>query len=106
MDVGADKVVFIKTSRTPAQYPTKTCTATITATEWAILKAQADLALLRKRPATLGCPDCADGGAEFLEIEQGAERYRVTFEAGKSIPGFDGLISALRAKRKTFDTCQ
>lgn len=106
MDVSADKAIFTKTSRTPAQYPAKTCTATITETEWATLKAQANLTLLRKQPATLGCPDCADGGAEFLEIEQGAERYRVTFETGKSIPGFEGLITALRAKRKSFDTCQ
>ena len=106
MDVSAGKAVFTKTSRTPAQYPDKTCTATLTEADWATLKAQADLTLLRKQPTTLGCPDCADGGAEFLEIEQGTERYRVTFEAGKSVPGFEGLITALRAKRKTFDTCQ
>ncbi len=107
VELSATKAIFTKKgTRAPAQYPTKTCTTPLTETEWTALKAQANLALLQKQPVTLGCPDCADGGAEFLEIEQGAERYRVTFEAGKSIPGFDGLITALRDKRKSFSACQ
>jgi hypothetical protein len=32
-------------------------------------------------PETLGCPDCADGGAEWVEIElRNGEKHRVTFE--------------------------
>jgi len=88
------------------QLPTKTCKGTITAEEWKSLAAQADLEALKKQPERLGCPDCADGGAEFLELERSGEKYRVTFEAGKTIPGFDKLVQALRQKREAFKDCQ
>lgn len=32
-------------------------------------------------PGTIGCPDCADGGAEWLEIElTNGNKHKVTFE--------------------------
>lgn len=32
-------------------------------------------------PTTIGCPDCADGGAEWLEIElKNGIKHKVTFE--------------------------
>ena len=47
-----------------------------------------------------GCPDCADGGAEWVEITfKGKEPKKVTFEYGKTITGFEDLISTLRANR-------
>lgn len=99
--------VFTKASNQPStQYPTVSCTGAITESEWKTLETQANLAALQKQPQTIGCPDCADGGAEFLEIEQGGERYRVTFEAGKTIPGFESLVTALREKRATFMDCK
>jgi hypothetical protein len=32
---------------------------------------------------TYGCPDCNDGGAEWIEIQKGNEVYKTTFEFGK-----------------------
>ena len=47
-----------------------------------------------------GCPDCADGGAEWLEITfKGKEPKKVTFEYGKTIPGFEEIISTLSTNR-------
>ncbi|CAF1173933.1 unnamed protein product [Rotaria sordida] len=45
---------------------------------------------------TEGCPDCADGGAEWIEIQWTNQKKRVTFENGKLIKGFEGLVIALR----------
>ncbi|CAF1249772.1 unnamed protein product [Rotaria sordida] len=45
---------------------------------------------------TEGCPDCADGGAEWIEIQWTNQKKRVTFENGKLIKGFEGLVVALR----------
>lgn len=88
------------------QLPDKVCNATISASEWNNLAAKADLTALQKQPERLGCPDCADGGAEFLEIQQGDQKYRVTFEANKTIPGFDELVVALRQKREALKDCR
>jgi hypothetical protein len=47
---------------------------------------------------TLGCPDCADGGAEYVETGG----HRVTFEYGGDAGPATPLASALRAVRETF----
>ncbi|CAF1342630.1 unnamed protein product [Rotaria sordida] len=44
----------------------------------------------------IGCPDCADGGAEWIEIQWTNQTKRVTFENEKLIKGFEGLVVALR----------
>lgn len=33
--------------------------------------------------SVIGCPDCADGGAEWLEVKSGKNKKRVTFEYNK-----------------------
>ncbi|HEX8385832.1 MAG TPA: hypothetical protein VF576_06595 [Rubricoccaceae bacterium] len=47
---------------------------------------------------TLGCPDCADGGAEYVEVDG----RRVTFEYGGEAGPAGPLAEALRAVRETF----
>lgn len=47
---------------------------------------------------TLGCPDCADGGAEYVELDG----RRVTFEYGGDAGTATPLAGALRAVRETF----
>ena len=45
----------------------------------------------------IGCPDCADGGAEWLEITGDGEQKRVTFEYMSEIDGINPAIEKLRA---------
>lgn len=47
-----------------------------------------------------GCPDCADGGAEWLEVQftDGATHH-VKFEYGSAPEGFEEIISSLRTYR-------
>jgi hypothetical protein len=47
---------------------------------------------------TLGCPDCADGGAEYVEMNG----QRVIFEFGADAGAATPLAEALRAIRQTF----
>ena len=47
---------------------------------------------------TLGCPDCADGGAEYV----GRDGARVTFEYGGDAGAAAPLAEALRGIRETF----
>ena len=45
------------------------CTENMTQLSWDSLKKTVDLNEFNSLPEILGCPDCADGGAEWLEIE-------------------------------------
>jgi hypothetical protein len=48
-----------------------------------------------------GCPDCSDGGAEWIEIITDKDKsHKVTFESGKSIPEINDLIVTLRQERQ------
>jgi hypothetical protein len=54
---------------------------------------------------TYGCPDCADGGSEWIEIiNEKGESKSVKFEFGKTVPGIESLIISLREERMTLIT--
>ncbi len=91
--------------RAPTQNPTKTCQKTISQADWNALTAAAKPDLFSRQPETLGCPDCADGGAEYIELQLNDRRHRVTFEFGKTIPGFEPLVEAIRSQRTAFEEC-
>ncbi len=85
--------------------PAKTCQKQLSAQDWNALKAAVDLSMFNRQPEVIGCPDCADGGAEYIELEQGDSKHRVTFPYGQTIPGFEPLVNALRKQRSQFDSC-
>lgn len=102
----ATKATFTKSSlRDPVKYPTRTCTKTVSASKSAELVTMVQFNEFRKIPKTLDCPDCADGGAEYVEIQIGDLKHRVTFEYGKTIPGFEILVKDLRVQRDLFNDC-
>lgn len=48
-------------------------------------------------PEVIGCPDCADGGAEWIELEYSdGARHKVTFEYRKEPPELADNIVTLR----------
>jgi hypothetical protein len=68
----------------------------LTPDEWdeiARLAANTNLSAL---PDVIGCPDCADGGAESLAIDGSRE---VRFEFNASIPQAQALLERIRALR-------
>ncbi len=76
--------------------PDQRFTAPLSAAEWdefARLAAQADLGAL---PDVIGCPDCADGGAETLSIDGGRS---VTFDFGAPLSEAQPLLARVRALR-------
>ncbi|MFD2932172.1 hypothetical protein [Spirosoma flavum] len=99
-------VTLTQTGRPLAQNPIKTCQTTIDQATWNTLRAAANLETFSKQPETRGCPDCADGGAEYIELQTGEQKHRVTFEYGTTIPGFESLVEALRAQRTAFKACK
>lgn len=47
-----------------------------------------------------GCPDCADGGSEYIEIKTVNGTKRVTIEFNKEMPELEPLLTELRTQRK------
>ncbi len=64
--------------------------------EWTELKASIDLATFNALPERIGCPDCADGGAEWLEIITPEGGKKVTFEYGQVPAGLEEILKLLR----------
>lgn len=107
MELVGTKALFAKSSlRDPAKYPTRTCTKMLTESKTANLNALAQFNEFRKQPEVIGCPDCADGGAEYIELQVGTLRHRVKFDYGKTIPGFETLVKELRVQRDLFNDCE
>lgn len=55
---------------------------------------------------TIGCPDCTDGGAEWLELGFENETKRVTFEYMNEPNEFEDIILSLRQLMDSFNDCQ
>lgn len=104
--VTADWAQLTETARDPVRNPPRVRSLPISAQEWSRISALADPARFQGLQEVYGCPDCADGGAEWVEVEQGGERRRVTFEHGRSVPGIQPLVEELRRIRERFPVTQ
>ncbi|WP_343603975.1 hypothetical protein [Fluviicola sp.] len=88
--------VFAKTSRDEAQFPTEKKNIAFSKTEWEKLVREVNIDEFFKLNETYGCPDCADGGAEFIEISTSKGTKRVTIEYRADQPELGKILSALR----------
>ena len=91
----ADELISSKTSHRADQYPEVKITRAFTEADMKRLLEDFDLEKFRQLPETIGCPDCADGGSEYIEITTAGTKKRVTFENGKAPYGFENFVLAL-----------
>lgn len=72
--------------------------------QWTRVSEALDETGLRALPDVVGCPDCADGGAESLRVAFGdGQTEAVTFEFGADVAGIQALVDVLREIRLSFD---
>ncbi|UPT61842.1 MAG: hypothetical protein M0D54_15770 [Hyphomonadaceae bacterium JAD_PAG50586_4] len=83
--------------RGAAELPDQRFSATLTPAEWQELARLAAATDLSDLPPTIGCPDCADGGAESLSINGAAP---TTFDFGATIVEAQPLLNRVRALRE------
>ena len=71
----------------------------LTAAEWRDIQSLAAAADFDALPDVVGCPDCADGGAEGLTVEdaEGAESVSLEFRA--NVREVQPLLTRVRAIR-------
>jgi len=84
------------------RFPVRERTAELAPEEWRHLRSLADLDALRQVEGVHGCPDCADGGAEWVEIRTARDSVRATFEYGSTLAPIADLQTELRALRRHF----
>ncbi len=89
-----------------ANIANKTCQRAISTQEWQALTKTVDFNTFKALPETIGCPDCADGGAEWIEIVYQAQVKKVTFEFGKDIPQITSLLTEVRKLRESLNNCE
>jgi hypothetical protein len=74
----------------------------LTAEEWQdiVAAATASVAAFDTLPERIGCPDCADGGAESLTMVGPDRSKTVEFDHGASLAGVQPLLERVRAIRQ------
>jgi hypothetical protein len=79
---------------------------TVDSNDWEDLNTQFNFELFMNLDSIIGCPDCADGGAEWFEIVTNDTVERVTIEYGDSLEGLNNYIDLLRSVRHSFQEIQ
>ena len=98
--INSKNIIYIKSSWDNSSYPEVKKEILISSDEWNSLVGNLDVKKFNLLPERIGCPDCADGGAEWIEISDGKATKKVTFEYGASISGIDPFVKKLREIRK------
>lgn len=85
-----------KAFRDPEKNPERVVERPTTAATWQKLNSLANFQTLQSLPERIGCPDCADGGAEWVEMQQAQTVKRVTFEPQAGLPQQAELLAELK----------
>lgn len=98
LEISEDGAVLTRSARGgrgSANLPDQRFTATLSASEWQEMSRLASETRIDGLPARIGCPDCADGGAESL----GLGERTITFDYGAPIAEAQPLLERVHALR-------
>ncbi|TCD10122.1 hypothetical protein EZ449_09850 [Pedobacter frigidisoli] len=98
------KLTFSKSKNGQAP-DTKTCTKTISEEEVNAIKNLLNSNQIVNLPEVIGCPDCADGGAEYVSINADGKQYKITYEYGKAPKELEAAVAKLRVLKDSFKEC-
>ena len=103
LEISEGRAVLIREARggrgAPQNLPAQRFATVLTPEEWDALEHLAVNTDLTGLPPVIGCPDCADGGAESLTIERGGRPQSISFEFNASVPQAAPLLERVRALR-------
>jgi hypothetical protein len=85
---------------------TKTCEVAIQAEDVNKAIAGLQFSQFKALQKVYGCPDCADGGAEWIEIQQGSQSYKVTYDYKKPPAEVKEISEFLHKQYLAFRNCK
>ncbi|MNK02176.1 hypothetical protein D3C87_199960 [compost metagenome] len=94
------QVSYIESSVDTKSNPDKKENFDLSAGKWKNITDKIDWNKFQKLEERYGCPDCADGGSEYIEITTASGTKRVTIEFNKESPELEPLLKELRKQRK------
>ncbi len=104
LEIGEERAVLIRQARggrgAPQELPEQRFTTALSDSEWQEIARLAEETSFEGLPPVIGCPDCADGGAESLSIVGEGEPRGVSFEYGADIAQARALLARVRALRE------
>jgi hypothetical protein len=98
--INRTNILYLEWSQDQLKFPDRSKHLAITDQEWGDLVNSADMAALMKLDSVIGCPDCNDGGGEWVEVVSPEHVKRVVFERGKVIDSIKDLVARVRAVRE------
>lgn len=103
LEISDGRAVLIREARggrgAPQNLPEQRYTAQLSASEWQEIQRLAANVDFDALPDTVGCPDCADGGAEGITVEGAGGSESVSLEFRASIPQAQPLLDRVRVIR-------
>ncbi|MGV3610067.1 MAG: hypothetical protein ACO1N0_03895 [Fluviicola sp.] len=97
---GEKEVQYIESSVDSERNPPKKESFEIAAAKWKNIADKIDWNKFKSLDESYGCPDCADGGSEYIEITTASGTKRVTIEFNKEASQLEPLLTELRTQRK------
>lgn len=95
-----DQIVYLESSVDSERNPVKEEKFDNSADKWKSIADKVDWKKFEGLEESYGCPDCADGGSEYIEIKTTNGTKRVTIEFNKEAPQLEPLLTELRTQRK------
>ncbi|WP_167614113.1 hypothetical protein [Maribellus sediminis] len=103
IQVTSNKIDFKKNGHNmEGLLPEVSLSAEIDQNYWLPLVENIDFDAFKQLDSIIGCPDCADGGAEWIEIKHGGEVYKVIFEYMNEPDAVRSFIGYLRTYTDAF----
>ena len=103
IQITGNKVVFEARSWGDENYQDKRLEGSITSEDWNTLVEIIDMSALLAYEDRIGCPDCADGGAEWIQIQTTDTLKKVLFEYGDSLAAIQPLLDKMRSLREQYN---
>jgi len=104
INVSSNKVTYTK-AKNGANPDLKTCSNHLDEAEFIAIKELLEDAKFNNLPERIGCPDCADGGAEWIEIKGNEKSRKVVFEYNNAPDELKAAVVKLRALAAGFSNC-
>ncbi len=93
--INPSTISYVEWSYDSRKFPDRTRMVPITQQEWHRLVELARMDVLVKLDSVIGCPDCLNGGGEWIEVQSAGRTKRIVFERGAIIEPIKDLIGGL-----------